>query len=88
MDAENEGVDSENEGVNNEFLPPEQKVFFLRNHPTINYNYGRDNRRSMGWSNLNVGPHALHSVAKAYFNVVDAIYTFVEPNQPTNIITN
>ena len=36
--AENDGVDSENEGVYNEVLPPELKVYLLRNPPTINYN--------------------------------------------------
>ena len=42
----------------------------------------------MGWSNLIVGSLALHNVAKAYINAVNNITTFVEPNPPTNIITN
>ena len=42
----------------------------------------------MGWKNLIVGSHSLHSVAMAYVNVINAISTFVDPNPPTNIITN
>ena len=42
----------------------------------------------MGWNNLIVGSHALHSVSKDYFNVVNDITTFVEPTSTTNIITN
>ena len=82
--AENDGVDSENEGVYNEVLPPELKVYLLRNPPTINYNYWIDNRRSMGRNNLIFGSHALHNIAKAYVNVINYITTFVEPNLPTN----
>ena len=52
-------------GAYNKVLPPKQKVCRLHNPPTINYNDGRSNRRSMVWSNLIVGSHALHSVAKA-----------------------
>ena len=39
-------------------------------------------------NNLNVGSHALNSVARAYFNVINDISTFVETNPPTNIIKN
>ena len=42
----------------------------------------------MVWSNLIVGSHSLHSISKAYVNVVKAISTFVELTPPTNIITN
>ena len=42
----------------------------------------------MGWSNLIVGFHALHIVAKSYVNIVNAIVAFVEPTPPTNIIKN
>ena len=88
VDSENEGVDSENEGVDNESPHPYQKGYRLRNTPTINYNYGRSNRRSIEWQNLIVGSHALHSESKAYINVLNAITTFVGPIQSTNINTN
>ena len=42
----------------------------------------------MGWNNLIVGSNELHSVAKAYVNVVNAIDSFVKPTPPTKIITN
>ena len=42
----------------------------------------------MGWNNLIVGSNYLQNVAKAYSNVVNDVTTFVEPNSPTNIITN
>ena len=42
----------------------------------------------MGWNNLIVGSNEIHSVAKAYVNVVDSITSFVKPTPPTNIITN
>ena len=42
----------------------------------------------MGWSNLLVSSHALHSVAKDYVNFVNAISTSVERTPPTNIITH
>ena len=42
----------------------------------------------MGWKNLIVGSNEIHSVAKAYVNVVNAITSFVKPTPPTNIITN
>ena len=42
----------------------------------------------MGWNNLIVGSNELHSTAKAYVNVVNAIATFVKPTPPNNIITN
>ena len=86
--GEIEGGESENEGVENEVLPLKRKGYLLQNLPTINYNDGRVNWWSMDWNNLIVGYHALHSVAKAYVNVVNSIFTFVEPTPPTNIITN
>ena len=42
----------------------------------------------MVWNNLIVVSNEIHSVAKAYFNVVNAITSFVKPTTPTNIITN
>ena len=42
----------------------------------------------MRWSNLIVGFHALHSVAKDYVNAVNAIANIFEPILPTNIIKN
>ena len=42
----------------------------------------------MGWNNLIVSSNTLHIVAKAYFNDVNAIDTFIEPTPPNNIITN
>ena len=42
----------------------------------------------MGWNNLIVGSNELHSVAKAYVSVVNAISFFVKPTPPINIITN
>ena len=42
----------------------------------------------MGWNNLIVGTNELHSVSKAYVNVVNDIATFVKPTPPTKIITN
>ena len=69
-------------------LPPKWKWHRLQNHPTINYNVGRSNRRSMEWNNLIVGSHELHNAAKAYSNVVSSITNFVEPTTQTKIITN
>ena len=60
----------------------------LWNPRTINYNHGRSNCQSIVCSNTIVGYHALHNVANAYVNVVNAITTFVEPTPPTNITTN
>ena len=87
VESENEEVEK-NEGVENKVLPLEIKIFCLWNTPTINYNEGIANQSFMVYSNLIVGSHALHSVAKAYVNVVNAISTFVESTPPTNIITN
>ena len=42
----------------------------------------------MAWNNLIVGSNEIHSVAKDYVNVVNAITSFVKPTPPTNIITN
>ena len=42
----------------------------------------------MGWENLIVGSNELHSVAKAYLNVVNVFTYFVKPTPPTNVITN
>ena len=73
--------------MENEVLPPEKKYYHLHNPTTINHNYRRDNRRSMGWNNLIVVPHALHSVEKYSVNVISYIYILVEPTPTTNIIT-
>ena len=93
MDNENEGkkiegVEPEKEGVENEFLPPEQKVYCLRNPPTINYNNGTVNRLSMNWNNLIVVSNAFQNVANAYVNAVNDITNFIEPTQPNKTITN
>ena len=74
--------------MDNEALPTDQKVYFLRNPPTINYNDGIANRRSMGWNNLIVGSHALHNGAKACVNVTNAIANYFETSLPNNIVTN
>ena len=86
VDAENKGVDAENEGVDNKVLPPEQKLYLIRNPPTINYNYERTNHLSMGGSNMIVGSHALRNFAKAYVNVINVITNFLmnQPHQPTS----
>ena len=42
----------------------------------------------MGWINTIVGDHGQNNVAKASAKIVNAITTFVEITQPTNIITN
>ena len=88
MDSETEGVDSDNEVVDNEVLPPDRKGYILRNPPNVNYSGKRATRISMRWNNLIVGSNEIHSVAKAYINVVNAITYFVKPTPPTNIITN
>ena len=44
--------------------------------------------QSMGCNNLIVISNELHSVAKAYANVSNAISVFIKPTPPTNIITN
>ena len=88
MESETEGADSENEVLDNKVLPPERKGCSLRNPPNINYSDKRATWSSMGSNNLIVGSNELHSVAKAYFNVVNDIATFVKPTPPTNIITN
>ena len=81
-------MDAENGGVDSEFLLPEQKVYHLYNPPIINYNDVRGNWISMVWSNLIVGSHALHNVAKDFVNVENAIATFFWPTPPTSIIIN
>ena len=70
------------------FLPHEIKVYSLRNPPNVNYSNRRAAWRSMVRNSLIVGSTELHSVAKAYANVVNAISNFVKPTPPTNIITN
>ena len=87
-DSETEGVESENEGVDNKVLPPERKGCILRNPPNINYSDKRSTRLSMGWNNIIVVSNEIHSVAKAYVNVINAITSFFKPTSPTNIITN
>ena len=96
VEAENEGVESYNEGVDDDSgvtvnaysLPPEKNVYHLWNPPTFNCNDEISNQRSMGWINLIIGARALHNIAKAYVKVFNVIDAFVEPNSPTNIITN
>ena len=81
-------MDAENEGVENKVLPPERKWYRLQNPPTIKYNDGKSNRRSVGCSKLIVGSHVLRSVSKSQVNTFNAISAFVEPTPPTNIIKN
>ena len=88
MDSETEGVDSDNEGVDNKALPPEIKGYILRKPPNVNYSDKRATRLSMGRNNIIVSSNEIHSVAKAYVNVVNTITYFVKPTPPTNIITN
>ena len=88
MDSETEGVDSENEVVDKKVLPPERKGYILRNPTNVNYSNKRTTSLSMGWNNIIVGSNEIHSVAKAYVNVVNSITYFVKPTPPTNIITN
>ena len=88
VEYETEGMDSNIEGVNNEVLPPERKGYSLSNPPNFKYSDKRATWSSMGWNNLIVVSNKLHSVSKAYVNVVNAIPTFVKPTPPTNIITN
>ena len=88
MDSETEGVDSDNEGVDKKVLPTERKGYILRNPPNVNYSDKRATWLSMGWNNIIVGSNEIHSVAKAYVNVVNAITYFFKPTPPTNIITN
>ena len=88
VDSETEGVDSDNEGVDNKVLTPERKCYILRNTLNGNYSDKRATWPSMGWNNLIVGSNEIHSVAKAYVNVVNAITSFVKPTPSTNIITN
>ena len=71
--------------VNADALPPEKKVYFLRNPPNINYNDEISNQRSMGWINLVVGARDLHNATMAYVNIVNAIATFLNlPHQTTS----
>ena len=88
MDSETERVDSDNEGVEKKVLTPERKGYILRNPPNGNYSDKRATWLSMGWNNIIVGSNEIHSVAKAYVNVVNAITSFVKPTPPTNIINN
>ena len=88
MDSKTEGMGSDNEVVDNEVLPPERKVYILRNPPNVNYSDKISTRISMGWNNQIVGSNEIHSVAKAYINVVNDINSFVKPTPPTNITTN
>ena len=88
VDSETEGVDSDNEGVENKILPPERKGYTLSNPPNVNYSDKRSTRLSVGWNNLIIGSNEIHSVAKVYVNVVNAMTSFVKPTPPTNIITN
>ena len=74
--------------MDNKVLPPERKGYILRNPPNVNYSDKIATRLSMGWKNLIVVSNEIHSVAKASFNVVNAITSFFRPTPPTNIITN
>ena len=88
VDSETEGVESYNKGADNKLLPPEIKGYILRNPPNVNYSDKRATRISMGLNNLIVGSNEIHSVEKAYVNVVNSITSFFKPTPPTNIINN
>ena len=88
VDSETEGVESDNEGVDKEVLPPYIKRYIIRNPPNVKYSDKRATRISIGWNNLIFGSNELHSVTKAYINVINAITYFSGPKPPTNIITN
>ena len=88
VEFDTEGMDSENEGVDKKVLPPDQKVYILRNPTNVSYSDKRATQRSMGWKILIVGSNELHSVAKSYVNIVNDIANFFKPTPPTNIITN
>ena len=88
VDSETEGVDSDNEVVDNKVLPTEIKGYILKNPPNFNYSDKISTWLSMGWNNLIFGSNELHSVAKFYINVLNAITSFVKPTPTTNIITN
>ena len=62
--------------------------YIPKKYPTIKYNHERSNKRYMGWSNLVIGSHAIHNVAKAYANILNTISTFLGTNPPTDIIKN
>ena len=74
--------------MDNKVIHTERKGYILRNPPNVNYSDKRATLLSMGWNNLIVGSNEIHSVAKAYVNVVYAIPYFVKQTPPTNIITN
>ena len=88
MESETEGVESDNEGAGEKFLPPERKGYTLRNPLNVNYSDNRATWISMGWNSQMFGSNEIHSVSKAYVNVVNAITSFVKPMPTTNIITN
>ena len=77
MDSETEGLDSYNEGVENEVLTPDRKGYSLRKPSHVNYSYKRATQNSLVWNNLIVDFNEIHSVAKYYINVVNAIASFV-----------
>ena len=81
-------METENKVVDNNALPPDKNLYHLRNPPTINYNKGRYNWRSVILSNLIDGARSLHNFSKSYANTVNDITIFIEPTTPTNIITN
>ena len=86
-EREIEGVESDNEVVDKKVLPPERKGYILRNPPNVNYSDKRTTRLYMVCNNLIVGSNEIHSVAKAYVTVFNAIPYFVKATPPTNIIT-
>ena len=88
VESETEGVDSDNKVVKKKVITPERKGYILRNPHNVNYSDKRATRLSMGWNNLIVVSNEIHSVSKAYVNVVNAITYFVKPTPPINIIAN
>ena len=88
LDSETKELDSDNEGVDKKVLNPDNKCYILRNPSNVKYSDKRSTQRSMGWNNLIVCSNELHSVAKVFVNVVNAIANCFKPISPTNIITN
>ena len=74
--------------MGNKVLPAEKKGYSLSKPTNVNYINKRATQRSMGWNNLIIGSNEIHSVSKAYVDVVNAIDTFFKTTPPTNIITN
>ena len=74
--------------MENKVLPYDKKGYIISNPTNVNYSDKRATKSSMVRNNPIVGSNELHSVAKSYVSVVNAITSFVKPAPPTKIITN